>query len=127
MMTFSANIADVMGSSLMTALILVVVVFAALVALSLVIGVFGKFGAREKAPAAPKPVAVKPAAVPAPVATPAVVAQNDEDEIAAVIAAAVAMMAPAGVTYRVCRITPAGGRNRSEWAAAAVRQNTMPF
>ena len=127
MTMFSANIGNVMGSSLMTALILLVVVFAALVALSLVISVFGKVGGREKAPAAPKPVAAKPVA-PKPVAVPAVsVATDDEDEIAAVIAAAVAMMAPAGVAYRVRRITPVGGRTRSEWAAAAVRQNTMPF
>lgn len=114
-------------NSLMTAAILIVVVFSALLLLSLVIGLFGKFGAREKAPAAARPVPVptKPAVAPRTVSS--VFTGEDDDEIAAVIAAAVAMMAPAGVTYRVRRITPAGGRSRSEWAAAAVRQNTMPF
>ena len=119
--------AMVSTTPLMTAMILLVVVFSALLALSLVIGLFSKFGSKEKV-AAPKSVA--PAKAPAPVPTPAVVAptsNEDEDEIAAVIAAAVAMMAPAGKAYRVRRITPVGGRNRSEWAAAAVRQNTMPF
>lgn len=117
----------IIGNSLMTGLILLVVVFAALVALALVIQMFGKIGATEKE--APKPVtppapkAQKAVAVPTAVSAPT----EDEDEIAAVIAAAVAMMAPAGVTYRVRRITPAGVRARSEWATAAVRQNTMPF
>ena len=126
MTMLSANIANVFSDSLMTALIIVVVVFSALLALSLVIGAFGKIGTREKAPMQVKPVPTKPAVVPSAPAPSAVVG-DDEDEIAAVIAAAVAMMAPAGVTYKVRRITPTGGRNRSEWAAAAVRQNTMPF
>ncbi len=117
----------IIGDSLMTGLILLVVVFAALVALACVIQLFGKIGASEKAapqqvtPPAPKAKKV----VTAPTAVSA--QTEDEDEIAAVIAAAVAMMAPAGVTYHVRRITPAGVRARSEWATAAVRQNTMPF
>lgn len=118
---------ELLGGSFMNALIVIVVVFAALVLLSLVIALFGKFGGSEKneAPKAVAPVATAPA-VAKPAAAP-IVSGNDEDEVAAVIAAAVAMMAPAGVTYRVRRITPAGNRTRSEWAAAAVRQNTMPF
>lgn len=111
--------------SFTSAAIVMVVVFASLVILSLVISLFSKFGKQEggnKPAVSPAPVQK---AVAAPKAVP--VAVEDEDEIAAVIAAAVAMMAPAGVTYRVRRITPAGGCSRSEWAAAAVRQNTMPF
>ena len=118
-----------MNDSLMTGLILLVVVFAALLALSLVIRLFGNVGATEKQPKEPKPVPapkVVKKAVPAPAPAASVVAE-DEDEIAAVIAAAVAMMAPAGMTYRVRRITPVSARARSEWATAAVRQNTMPF
>ncbi len=121
---------SILGDSLMTGLTLLVVVFAALVALSLVIQLFGKVGTSEKQPvkqaATPAPTVKKAAVVSAP--TPvASVAAEDEDEVAAVIAAAVAMMAPAGVTYRVRRITPVGSRARSEWATAAVQQNTMPF
>ncbi len=125
----SANIGNVLGSSIMTALILIVVVFATLVMLSLVIGLFGNLGAQGKTKPAAKPMPAKPVPAPAPTVAPAApaVIGEDEDEIAAVIAAAVAMMAPAGVTYRVRRITPASGHGRSEWAAAAVRQNTMPF
>lgn len=115
------------ADSAMKALIVMVVVFAALVALALVIQIFGKIGATEKAESKqmtpPAPKVKKAASVPTAISAPT----EDEDEIAAVIAAAVAMMAPAGVTYRVRRITPAGVRARSEWATAAVRQNTMPF
>ncbi len=116
----------IFGDSLMTGLILLVVVFSALVALSLVIQMFGKVGSSEKKPAKPAVAPAPAAKVKAPAPT-AFVAVEDEDEVAAVIAAAVAMMAPAGVTYRVRRITPVGTRARSEWATAAVRQNTMPF
>ncbi len=116
----------ILGDSLMTGLILLVVVFAALVSLALVIQMFGKVGASEKQPAkqAVAPTVAAKTKSPAPTA---LVAAEDEDEVAAVIAAAVAMMAPAGVAYRVRRITPVGSRARSEWATAAVRQNTMPF
>ena len=114
------------SDSLMTGWILLVVVFAVLVILSLIIWLFGKKGetkpkaAPVKKVASPKPVAVAAAPAPSFIA-------EDEDEIAAVIAAAVAMMAPAGMVYRVKKILPAGQKGRSEWASAAIRQNTMPF
>lgn len=114
---------NILGDSFMTGLILLVVVFSALVALSLVIRMFGNVGATEKQPTAPAVAVPARKAAPAPI----VIASEDENEVAAAIAAAVAMMAPAGVTYRVRRITPVAPRARSEWAAAAVRQNTMPF
>ena len=115
------------GDALMNAFIVMLVVFVALLVLSLIIGLFGSFGSNKQKPAAkPAPVANVTPAVSAPATATAAVGE-DEDEIAAVIAAAVAMMAPAGVTYRVRRITPAGVRNRSEWATAAIRQNTLPF
>lgn len=115
-------------SPFMSASIMMVVVFSALVVLSLVISLFAKFGSNEKKNDTQSAVVSAPVqkAVTVPAAAPSTMG-GDDDEIAAVIAAAVAMMAPAGVTYRVRRITPAGGRGRSEWAAAAVRQNTMPF
>ena len=116
-----------MDQSLMTGLILLVVVFAALLALSLVIRLFGKVGSTEKQPKEPKPAPAPKAVKEATSAPKASTVTEDEDEIAAVIAAAVAMMAPAGTTYRVRRITPVGVRARSEWATAAVRRNTMPF
>ena len=123
MNTFLAS-ANIMGDSMMTGLILLVVVFAALIALSAVIGLFGKAseGTSSKESA---PKAMASAARPMPSAVPA--APNDEDEVAAVIAAAGAMMAPAGVSYRARRITPGGRNGHTEWAAAAIRQNTMPF
>lgn len=110
------------GDSLMTGLILLVVVFAVLILMSAIIWLFGRKRSTPKtedavAASQPAPVAVAPVSMYA----------EDEDEIAAVIAAAVAMMAPAGMVYRVHKITPAGYKGRSEWAAAAIRQNTMPF
>lgn len=119
---------DAIGNAFMTGLILLVVVFAALIALALVIWLFGQIstgGNKEKKAAPPAPVSA-PAAVAKP-APSAVATSEDEDEVAAVIAAAVAMMAPEGVTYRVQRITPTGRPARPAWAAAAVRQNTQSF
>ena len=48
------------------------------------------------------------------------------DEVVAVIAAAVAAMAPEGATYAVRRISRQRGV-RSVWAAAGVAENTRPF
>lgn len=112
------------GTALVDALIVVLVVFAVLCLLSSIIWLFGRLSGKRKTetsqPASPVPAAPASAPVPA----------EDEGEVAAVIGAAVAMMAPAGKTYQIKKITPVKGQGvqrRSEWAAAAVRQNTAPF
>lgn len=113
-----------MGTAAIDALITVLVVFAVLCVLSSIIWLFGRVGDRKKRQAAdPAPQAAPPAPAPA---------REDEegDEVIAAIGAAVAMMAPAGKTYQITKITPVreqGVQRRSEWAAAAVRQNTAPF
>lgn len=120
------------GDALMTGLTLIVVVFAALCALSLTIWLFGRSAkdgnkaTEKKAKPAPVPATApkKPAPMPAPVQT---VSDEEDGAVAAAIAAAVAMLAPAGVTYRVKKITPVGRAARSAWAAAAIHQNTAPF
>lgn len=74
--------------------------------------------------------AAKPAAVSAPVVSapaPAPVADDGiSDEVVAVIAAAVAAMAPEGTTYAVRRIRRERS-GRPVWAAAGVLENTRPF
>lgn len=80
----------------------------------------------QKAPAAPAP---KPVAAPKP-AAPAAVAGEDEDEIAAVIAAVVAAMSTAdGTAYAVRSIKPVRrvGSGRSAWAQAGMADLTAPF
>lgn len=123
----SADAVPTLGEAGLKALIMIVVVFAALCVLSLIIWLFGRIGGSEKK-------AEKPAAVPTPAPAPVSAAAEDDGEVVAAIAAAVTMMQPDGVTYQVKKITPAkrsGGsrpiRQRSEWAAAAVHQNTSPF
>lgn len=133
-MVMAALSDDAIGNAFLTGLILLVVVFATLVVLALIIWLFGRVSSGKKEQPAPRSSAPRPAptpapakaAKPAPAAAPAINGE-DEDEVAAVIAAAVAMMAPEGVTYKVRRITPAGRAARPAWAAAAVRQNTAPF
>ena len=126
-MLFSATETVTIGNATLNALIVVLVVFAALIVLSLVIGLFGIFGKKNGAPA--KVATASPAAVPAPAS--AAPAAQDEEELIAVIGAAVAMMQPEGVQYTVKKIAPVrktiATAKRSEWAAAALRQNTMPF
>lgn len=81
---------------------------------------------KAEAPAAPAP---KPVAAPKP-AAPAAVAGEDEDEIAAVIAAVVAAMSTAdGTAYAVRSIKPVRrvGSGRSAWAQAGMADLTAPF
>lgn len=125
---------DAIGNAFLTGLILLVVVFAALVVLAFIIWLFGRMSGDNKAPSVPRSSVPRPVPAPTPAkaakptsAVASVANGEDEDEVAAVIAAAVAMMAPEGVTYKVRRITPVGRAARPAWAAAAVRQNTAPF
>ena len=89
-LTAAESAGKVMGDSLMTALIGVVVVFATLVVLTLIFILFGKVMHRPKkeAPAVPAPKP-KPAAAPKIAPTPAV-QDGIPEEVVAVIAAAVA-------------------------------------
>lgn len=104
-----------------------VLVFVALILLILAVSVMGKiFTANDKKAAVPEKTTA-PAPVremPAPVET---ATDDDETEIAAVIAAAVAAIAEeSGRALRVKSIRPAGGQRRSsrgQWAAAAARES----
>lgn len=78
-----------------------------------------------KATADSKPAEAPKASVPASV--PA--ASSEDDEVIAVISAAVAMMSAAdGISYRVKSVKAVqNGSSRSAWAMAGLRETTNPF
>ena len=114
-----------------------VVVFVALIGLSLIVWLIGKLfvstglGSPKK-PAQPA-AAPKPAAPAAPKAAPQQAAEGIGDDIIAVISAAVASMfgggesgqpaAEGGFVLRSIR----RARERTSWAQAGMMQNTQPF
>lgn len=107
-----------------------VIVFAMLVLLVVIIMAFGgimdKINGVEKV----KPTKTEKKAEHAPVApAPVVTVEEDNDEIIAVIAAAVdAIYAETGVKPVIRRIKPAAAKGtRSVWAAAGVFENTRAF
>lgn len=82
----------------------------------------GNSPAEARKTAAEKDTPETPSGVPVP--------DEEEGEIIAVIAAAVAAMAAeSGTPLRIKRITPAGGSQgrRNPWSAAAARENTSVF
>ena len=132
-LTAAESAGKVMGDSLMTALIGVVVVFATLVVLTLIFILFGKVMHRPKkeAPAVPAPKP-KPAAAPKIAPTPAVQGVQQLAVFLAgawpvvVIAAAVASMAPEGKRYAVRKVSRVR-EGRPVWAAAGLAESTRPF
>jgi len=107
-----------------------VVVFAALIGLSLLVSIVGKIfdsiNGKNK-PEAPKKVeAAKPASV--PVQKLQMITQDGvEDDVIAVIAAAIAAMtASTGKAYAIKSVTRAK-ETRPIWGFAGMQQNTMPF
>lgn len=110
-----------------------VVVFLALVLLIIFVSLFGKVFSgmenknKKKATDTPAVNVTKPAPVPAPAA----VSAEDDNEVIAVISAAVAMMAAKdGKNYAVKSIKRTVNKRRqsgSAWAAAGQRENTRPF
>lgn len=119
-----------LNASFVTAVVItgLCVVFLGLVILILFVWAFGKLFSRKKkkpeaAPDIPKaePVKVKPVNT-AP-------SSADDDEIIAVIAAAVAAMGKAdGKTYRIKSVRADKNRSsRSAWSLAGLQNNTNPF
>lgn len=109
----------------------ILIVFAALILLIFIIWLFGKFfsGVKKTDKKAEKKAApVKAAPVAAPVVLPAATAKSDDD-IIAVIAAAVAMYGESeGKRYAVRSVRrSANNGGRSPWAAAGIAQNVRSF
>lgn len=104
------------------------VVFLGLVILILFVWAFGKiFTAKNKSVSKDAPE--QKTANPAPVAAPVTVSDDSEDEIIAVISAAVAAMGNAdGKNYRVKSVKAVKNRpSRSAWSLAGIQNDTMPF
>lgn len=104
------------------------VVFLGLVILILFVWAFGKiFTAKNKSVSKDAPE--QKTAAPAPVAAPVTVSDDSEDEIIAVISAAVAAMGNAdGKNYRVKSVRAVKNRpSRSAWSLAGIQNDTMPF
>ena len=125
------TVGESMANAGQTILIGLVVVFAVLILLTLIFYLFGRIMDRKggnvpvKAEPAVKTVPVPPAA-PAKMA-PAPVASADDDEVIAVIAAAVAAMgASEGKRYAVRKVTRVRGE-RPAWAMAGLTESTRPF
>lgn len=111
-----------------------IIVFVALIALVLIVWIFGKVSSsanaktKEQKPA-PVPQKAVPVPAPAPAAVPAAPASDDMDEIAAVITAALAMVLAqedSGKSYVVKSIKRVrnGG---SAWRGAGLSENVRPF
>ncbi len=122
------SVGEILSGAGLTILIGLVVVFSALIVLVLIFWLFGKLVNRGGSKAAELPqtaVPVGPAVSPAAAAAP-VRADGISDEVVAVIAAAVAAMAPEGKRYAVRQVRKAE-RGRSAWASAGIAENTQPF
>ena len=114
-----------------------VVVFLALVLLIFFVQVFGKIFSgianKEKKTSKPDVIPVPQVTVPENVtrSVPEPEISGDDDEVIAVISAAVAMMAARdGKKYAVRSINRTENRRRSAgsvWGAAGQRENTLPF
>ena len=117
---------------LVTTLTGILIVFAALILLIFVIWLFGKFFSgvkKNEKKAEKKEAAIKTAPMASPVVLPAATAQSNDD-IIAVIAAAVAVYGESqGKKYAVRSVrrtaNTAGGR--SAWAAAGIAENVRSF
>lgn len=104
------------------------VVFLGLVILILFVWAFGKiFTAKNKSISKDAPE--QKTAKSAPVVAPVTVSNDSEDEIIAVISAAVAAMGNAdGKNYRVKSVKAVKNRpSRSAWSLAGIQNDTMPF
>lgn len=106
------------------------VVFLGLIILILFVWAFGKiFTAVEKNSSKKKPQQVTEEEKFVPIRPISPKSSNNQDEIVAVIAAAVAAMGQAdGKTYRVKSVRAVKNRpTRSAWALAGIQNETTPF
>ncbi len=105
----------------------IVVVFGMLILLVFVLFLFGKFfdnkPKTEKAPKVKAPV-VKKEVKPAPVAPDV---QNNEEIVAVIAAAVAAMYEGSDVKPVIRRIKKSGGNVRPAWTAAGIFENTRSF
>ncbi len=123
-----------MAKSMTTSYIIAVVitgltvVFLGLVILIFFVWCFGKIFTRKKIPPVKSDVESKPKSVPASVVKQNVQDSN-EDEVIAVISAAIAAIGAAeGKTYKLKSVKAVKNKpTRSAWAMAGIQSDTNPF
>ena len=122
---------DLMWSTLITGLVVVFLILLILVAILWGMGKLLNIKIKKKpkaaqaaAPAAP----IKVAPAPAPVEAEEEYYDEDDSEIIAVIAAAIAAYGEAeGKQYRIASVRKRDRSQRSSWSAAGISENTRPF
>lgn len=119
---------DMMWSTLVTG---ITVVFLILILLVFILWAMGKVLNMKKKPRyTPAKAAVPVQAAPMPVVSEPEIEEYDEDdgEIIAVIAAAIAAYGEAdGKQYRIASVKRKEKSLRSNWSAAGISENTRPF
>ena len=122
---------DMMWSTLVTGL---VVVFLILILLVIVLWALGKIMNIKRKPKAASKVEPQQAAVSVPVPVPTPMPEDiqdveeDDSEIIAVIAAAIAAYGESeGKQYRIASVKRKEKAVRSNWSAAGIAENTRPF
>ena len=117
------------GQASMVTICGLVIVFSMLVLLVVVISVFGAIMDKVNGVKKEKTVKKKTPVAPVVTAAPVVTVAEDNDEIIAVIAAAVdAIYADTGVKPVIRRIKPSATKGkRSAWATVGVFENTQAF
>ena len=119
------NTGEYLGNAGLVVLIGLTVVIGALVVLVAIfkaVGLIMTGAGKKKAPKIEQPKNPEAPATPAPV-----VQDGIGDEVVAVIAAAIAAMAPGGKKYALKRVSRADAGGRSAWSAAGLADNTRPF
>lgn len=131
--TVPAEHVDIMWSTLITGLIVVFLILVILVAFLWAMGKLLNLNIKRKpkaAKAAPAQSAAAPAPAPAAPAPAETEEYYDEDdsEIIAVIAAAIAAYGESeGKQYRIASVRKQDRSQRSSWSIAGISENTRPF
>ena len=124
---------DKMWSTLITGLIVVFLILVILVAFLWAMGKLLNLNIKKKPKAAksasaPVSVSAAPPPAPAPVETAEEYYDEDDSEIIAVIAAAIAAYGESeGKQYRIASVRKRDRSQRSSWSAAGISENTRPF
>lgn len=124
---------DVVDTAINITICGLAIVFGTLIMLVIIISLFGFImkgaqGIGKKAKAPKSSAKAAPASVVSAPAVTSVPAASDDDEVIAVISAAVAAMYDgSGKTFAVRNIRPVGTGARSAWAAAGIARNTRAF
>ena len=129
--TVPAEHVDIMWSTLITGLIVVFLILIILVAFLWSMGKLLNLNIKKKpkeAKAAPPPAPAPAPAASAPAPIPAEEYDEDDSEIIAVIAAAIAAYGERdGKQYRIASVKRQDRSQRSSWSAAGISENTRPF